>query len=88
MSAPTSRPTTAPAGDVEIALSPEAAAQAGIQTAAVTVVAPSTSVQVPGTIMANAYREVKVFPIVGASSPRWVWSWGRRSSVGPLWRRS
>jgi membrane fusion protein, heavy metal efflux system len=54
-----------PADDVEVVLSPEAVAQAGIKTAEVTVVERSTSVQVPGTIMANAYREVKVFPIVG-----------------------
>jgi RND family efflux transporter MFP subunit len=40
-------------------------AQAGIQTAEVTAVASGTSVQVPGTVMANAYREVKVFPVVG-----------------------
>ena len=54
-----------PADDEEVVLSPEAVAQAGIKTAEVTVVERSTSVQVPGTIMANAYREVKVFPIVG-----------------------
>src|SRR5688572_20127473 len=54
-----------PADDVEVVLSPEAVAQAGIKTAEVTVVERSTSVQVSGTIMANAYREVKVFPIVG-----------------------
>jgi membrane fusion protein, heavy metal efflux system len=53
------------ADDVEVVLSPEAVAQAGIKTAAVTVVEPQTSVQVPGTVTANAYREVKVFPVVG-----------------------
>jgi RND family efflux transporter MFP subunit len=58
-------PTTEQAGDVEVVLSPEAVAQAGITTARVTVVEPHTSVQVPGMVMANAYREVKVFPIVG-----------------------
>jgi membrane fusion protein, heavy metal efflux system len=62
----TAAPTAAePADEVEVVLSPEAVAQAGIKTAEVTVVERSTSVQVPGTIMANAYREVKVFPIVG-----------------------
>jgi RND family efflux transporter MFP subunit len=65
MSAPTAGPTTERASDVEIVLSPEAMAQAGIKTAAVTAVEAGTSVQVPGTIMANAYREVKVFPIIG-----------------------
>jgi RND family efflux transporter MFP subunit len=53
------------AGDVEVLLSPEAVAQAGIKTAEVTVVESSAAIQVPGTVMANAYREVKVFPIVG-----------------------
>ena len=62
MTAPTA---LEPAGDVEVVLSPEAVAQAGIKTAEVTVVEPQTSVQVPGTVMANAYREVKVFPVVG-----------------------
>jgi cobalt-zinc-cadmium efflux system membrane fusion protein len=65
MSVPTAGPTTERASDVEIVLSPEAMAQAGIKTAAVTAVEAGTSVQVPGTIMANAYREVKVFPIIG-----------------------
>jgi membrane fusion protein, heavy metal efflux system len=53
------------AGDVEVLLSPEAVAQAGIKTAEVTVVESGAAIQVPGTVMANAYREVKVFPIVG-----------------------
>ena len=54
-----------PADEVEVVLSPEAVAQAGIKTAKVDVVESNTSIQVPGTVMANAYREVKVFPIVG-----------------------
>jgi membrane fusion protein, heavy metal efflux system len=59
-------PTDAsPAGEVEVVLSPEAVAQAGIKTEQVTVVESNTSVQVPGTVMPNAYREVKVTPIVG-----------------------
>jgi membrane fusion protein, heavy metal efflux system len=57
--------TGEPAGDVEVFLLPEAVAQAGIQTAEVTAVESGTAVQVPGTVMANAYREVKVFPVVG-----------------------
>lgn len=62
MTAPT---TLEPAGDVEVVLSPEAVAQAGIKTAEVTAAEPRTSIQVPGTVMANAYREVKVVPVVG-----------------------
>src|SRR5712692_3904131 len=55
--------STDPAGDVEVVLSPEALARAGIKTAAVTAIAGGTSVSVPGTVMPNAYREVKVTPI-------------------------
>jgi hypothetical protein len=59
-------PTVAePADEVEVPLSPEAVAQAGIKTEEVGVVESSTSIQVPGVVMANAYREVKVVPIVG-----------------------
>jgi membrane fusion protein, heavy metal efflux system len=49
----------------EVILTPEAVAQAGIKTAAVSVIEPHLSVEVPGVIMANAYREVKVTPLVG-----------------------
>jgi membrane fusion protein, heavy metal efflux system len=55
----------APAGEVEVVLAPEAVAQAGIKTAQVSVVESNTSIQVPGIVMPNAYREVKVIPIVG-----------------------
>jgi RND family efflux transporter MFP subunit len=55
----------APAGDVEIVLSPEAAARAGIKTAKAEVIESNVSVRVPGSVVANAYREVKVTPIVG-----------------------
>ncbi len=54
-----------PAGDVEVLLSPESLARAGIKTAAVTTIDGGTSVSVPGTVMPNAYREVKVTPIAG-----------------------
>jgi cobalt-zinc-cadmium efflux system membrane fusion protein len=53
------------AGDVEVFLSPEAIAQAGIKTAQVAVIESHVAIQVPGTVMANAYREVKVVPVVG-----------------------
>ena len=59
-------------------LSPEAVAQAGIKTAAVTTVDASVSVQVPGTVTANGYREVKVTPIAAASSPRSTLNSARR----------
>src|SRR5882724_11813931 len=52
-----------PAGDAEVVLSPEALARAGIKTAAVTSIAAGTAVTAPGSVMANAYREVKVTPI-------------------------
>jgi RND family efflux transporter MFP subunit len=55
----------APADEVEVVLSPEAVAQTGIKTEKVTVAESNTSIQVPGIVMANAYREVKVTPIVG-----------------------
>lgn len=56
---------TAPETEVGLILSPEAIQQAGIQTAAVTRVTSHTSVQLPGSVLADAYREVKVVPIVG-----------------------
>src|SRR6266852_4727677 len=52
-----------PAGDAEVVLSPEALARAGIKTAPVTAIAAGTSVTAPGSVMANAYKEVKVTPI-------------------------
>jgi RND family efflux transporter MFP subunit len=53
------------AGDPEVVLLPEAVAQAGIKTAEVTTVESTMTVQLPGSVMADAYREVKVVPIVG-----------------------
>ncbi|HWM76857.1 MAG TPA: efflux RND transporter periplasmic adaptor subunit, partial [Methylomirabilota bacterium] len=62
--ATTSPPAPAePAGEAEVVLSPEALARAGIKTAPVTAVAAGTAVTAPGSVMANAYREVKVTPI-------------------------
>jgi cobalt-zinc-cadmium efflux system membrane fusion protein len=52
-----------PADDVEVTLSPDALARAGIKTAPVTAISAGTAVTVPGSVMANAYREVKVTPI-------------------------
>jgi membrane fusion protein, heavy metal efflux system len=65
---PTAEPTTLEAAhdaDVEVMLAPEAIAQAGIKTAEVGVVEPRASTVVPGAVTANAYREVKVTPLVG-----------------------
>jgi cobalt-zinc-cadmium efflux system membrane fusion protein len=60
--APTPAPTE-PAGEAEVVLSPEALARAGIKTAPVTAISAGTAVTVPGSVIANAYREVKVTPI-------------------------
>jgi cobalt-zinc-cadmium efflux system membrane fusion protein len=51
--------------EVEVVLAPEAVAQAGIKTAEVSVVEPRASTEVPGVVTADAYREVKVTPLVG-----------------------
>ena len=59
-------PTTSAADDeVEVMLSPEAVAQAGIKTATVSTVESRMTLQAPGSVMPNAYREVKVIPIIG-----------------------
>src|SRR5262249_59701197 len=57
--------TSAPAAPAEVALSPEAMARAGIKTAPAEVTASEAVMQLPGTVMADAYREVQVVPIVG-----------------------
>jgi RND family efflux transporter MFP subunit len=49
--------------EVEIVLSPEAVARAGFKTAEVTADRQAAGPVVPGTVMPNAYREVKVTPI-------------------------
>ena len=49
--------------EVEIVLSPEAVARAGFKTAAVTAGGKAPGPVVPGTVMPNAFREVKVTPI-------------------------
>jgi membrane fusion protein, heavy metal efflux system len=50
-------------GDVEVVLTSEGVARAGLKTAKVGAVEASASVRVPGSVMPNAYREVKVTPI-------------------------
>src|SRR2546422_2946677 len=59
---PAASTATAPA---EVVLSSEAVTRAGIKTAKVEVVDAQTAIQLPGTVMADAYREVKVVPIAG-----------------------
>src|SRR5438093_3423109 len=56
---------SAPGGTAEVVLAPEAVSRAGIKTAPAAVVASQTAIQLPGTVMADAYREVKVVPIAG-----------------------
>ena len=51
--------------EVEVMLSPEAVVQARIKTAQVSTMKPELSTQVPAVVMPNAYREVKVTPLVG-----------------------
>ena len=49
----------------EVVLSSEAVTRAGIKTALAEVAVSQEVIQLPGTVMADAYREVKVTPIVG-----------------------
>lgn len=64
VSAPPASVSTAPDA-IEVVLTPEAIERAGIKTAAVISAEESRATTVPGTVMANAYREVKVTPIAG-----------------------
>ena len=50
---------------VEVTLTPEAVARAGIKTAVVRHQAGSASITVPGTVTSNAYRETKATALVG-----------------------
>ena len=54
-----------PPGDVEVLLAADALAKVGIKTATVSAVESTAAVRVPGNVMPNAYREVKVTPVVG-----------------------
>jgi multidrug efflux pump subunit AcrA (membrane-fusion protein) len=56
---------SAPASLAGVVLSPEAVSRTGIKTAPAEVVASQATIQLPGTVLADAYREVKVVPIVG-----------------------
>jgi cobalt-zinc-cadmium efflux system membrane fusion protein len=61
------QPPAAPAdeGDTEILIAPDVVARAGFKTAIVGAADVGAAVAVPGTVMPNAYREVKVTPIAG-----------------------
>ncbi len=66
MGMPASPPAaSAHPGDVEVVLTPEAVTRAGIKTAVVGATESSAAIRVPGSVMPNAYREVKVTPIAG-----------------------
>src|SRR5262249_55086022 len=56
---------SAPAAAPEVVLSPEAVSRAGIKTASAEEIVSQAVRQLSGTVMADAYREVKVVPIVG-----------------------
>ena len=60
-----SAPATAPVAEVEVVLTLEALTRAGIKTASVTTMGAGGSLSVPGSVMPNAYRDVKVTPIAG-----------------------
>jgi RND family efflux transporter MFP subunit len=56
-------PRPDPSADVEILLASDALARIGLKTATVTVREGHGTIQIPGTVMPNAYREVKVTPV-------------------------
>ncbi len=58
-------PAADAATEVEVVLTGDALVRAGIKTATVGATESGASVRVPGSVMPNAYREVKVSPIVG-----------------------
>src|SRR5262245_6572779 len=57
---PASEPSaaSAPASTAEVVLSPEAISRVGIKTAPAEAVASQATIQLPATVMADAYREV------------------------------
>jgi cobalt-zinc-cadmium efflux system membrane fusion protein len=58
-------PTHDRAADVEVVLSSDALARIGLKTARVSEIVGGATIQIPGAVTANAYREVKVTPIAG-----------------------
>jgi len=61
--------TTAGSGDesadVEVLLTSDAVGRLGIKTAKIGTTTPTASIELPGSVMTNAYREVKVTPVAG-----------------------
>jgi len=49
--------------DLEVLLTPDSVSRLGIKTAKVGTASPTSSIELPGTVMADAYREVKVTPV-------------------------
>lgn len=56
-------PAVDPAADVEVVLPSDGPARIGLKTATVAAVEGQATIQIPGTVMPNAYREVKVTPV-------------------------
>jgi cobalt-zinc-cadmium efflux system membrane fusion protein len=54
-----------PSAELEVVLTPDVVARAGIKTAPVTAMSQGGAITVPGSVMPNAYRDVKVTPIAG-----------------------
>jgi RND family efflux transporter MFP subunit len=69
-------------GPVDIALTPEAIARAGIKTAPVTSERVVRTITVPGTVMSNAYRETRVNSLVGGVVTRVVAELGATARRG------
>ena len=58
-------PAPADAGDTELLIPPDVVSRAGLKTATVVAADVGVAITIPGTVMPNAYREVKVTPIAG-----------------------
>jgi RND family efflux transporter MFP subunit len=63
--APVAHAQAGTTSDVDILLTPETVRQAGIRMVPVTRLAGATEGGLPGTVTANAYREVRVTPVAG-----------------------
>ena len=69
MTPPSSSPNV-PMQDVEVSLTEEAMKRAGIEIAPVALTAGTSSVRIPGTVEANAYKRVVVTPLVAGRVTR------------------
>lgn len=68
--APPATAGDAPLPDIEVTLTPDAVARAGIEVASVTSTAATDAVRIPGTIEADAYRRVAVTSVVAGRITR------------------